>query len=238
MVEVETAWPTVRLGAIHEAWGLYRRHWGVWSMTMLVALFCTAIGGGLVALVMSIAEAGMFGGLLGLGGPGSPILHGAFGMMIAGFFLGGMVRMAINQVRGRRPHVADLFRVTDDWFDLALGSFLLGVPLMIGWSLFVIPGLIIGGLFMFMYPLIVDAKLPATGAMIRSFHAVRPQWVAASAVHLAISAVAGSGVLLFGIGLFLTGPLYALSLAVLYRDVFLSPYSPSWDKPRNPFEDF
>ena len=38
MASVETAWPAVRLGAIGEAWRLYRRHWGVWSLTMLVAI--------------------------------------------------------------------------------------------------------------------------------------------------------------------------------------------------------
>src|SRR4051812_32396009 len=154
MVEVETAWPTVRFGAIRDAWGLYRRHWVVWSTTMLVAMLGTAIGGGLVALALTGGEAGMFGGLLGLGGPGLPILNGAIGMAIAGFFLGGMVRMALAQMSGRRPHVGDLFHVHDDWFDLVLGSFLLAFPLMIGWSLFVIPGLIVGGLSIFMYPLI------------------------------------------------------------------------------------
>jgi len=44
------------------------------------------------------------------------------------------------------------------------------------------------------------------------------------------AAVAGFGTLLFGIGLLVTGPLYALTLAVLYRDLFLNPYSPTWSK--------
>ena len=108
-----------------------------------------------------------------------------------------------------------------------LGSVLFGVPFAVGCSLFVVPGLIVGGLFLFMFPLIVDTHLPATGAMIGSYHAAKPQWLAASAVHLAILAAAGTGILLAGIGFLFTGPLYALSLAVLYRDVFLSPESQS-----------
>jgi hypothetical protein len=203
---------------------------------MLVSLICAGIGQGFVGLCLESAGAGMFGGLLGLGTPSIPPLHGVIGMMIGGFFLGGMVRMAVNQVRGRRPRLEDLFSVTDVWFDLVLGSFLLGVPLMIGWDLLIVPGLIVAGLLMFMYPLIVDGRLPATGAIIRSFHALKSQWLVVTIVHLGIAAVAGAGVLLGGIGLVFTGPLYALSLAVLYRDLFLDPYSPTWDKPHDPYQ--
>jgi hypothetical protein len=201
-------------------------------------MVCVLVGEGAVTGAMKIAGAGMFGGLLGLGGQRVPVLHGLMGLIIAGFFIGGMCRMAINQVRGRRPQLEDLFSVTDVWFDLVLGSFLLGIPLLIGWNMLVIPGLIVAGLFMFMYPLIVDGHLPATGAMLRSFYATKSQWLLASVVHLAIAAAAGFGVLLGGIGLIFTGPLYCLSLAVLYADVFLNPYSPTWDKPHEPFGDF
>jgi uncharacterized membrane protein len=159
-------------------------------------------------------------------------------MIIGGFFLGGMTRMAVNQVRGRPPHIEDLFSVTDVWFDLVLGSALLGLLLAIGWKLLVIPGLIVGGLFMFVYPLIVDGRLPATGAMIQSFRALKSQWLVATVVHLAIAAVAGLGTLLGGIGLVVTGPLYALSLAVLYRDFFLNPYSSTWKRPRDPYREY
>jgi hypothetical protein len=53
---------------------------------------------------------------------------------------------------------------------------------------------------------------------------------------LAVAIVAGLGGLLGGIGLVMTGPLYALSIAVMYRDLFLSPYSPAWAKPKEPFD--
>jgi hypothetical protein len=230
MAQVETAWPTVRFAVIGDAWRLYRRHWLVWSLTMLVAMVCAAIGAGLAALALKIIGLGILAGVLGLG-----IVNGVL-LTVPGFFLGGMVRMAINQVRGRPPQIEDLFSVKDVWFDLVLGSFLLAVPLVIGLSLFVIPGLIIAGLFMFMFPLIVDGRLPATGAMIQSYHALKSQWLAATMVHLAVAAVAFVGSLC-GIGLLVTGPLYALSLAVLYRDLFLDPYSSSstWTKPHDPY---
>ena len=180
MATVEAAWPIVQFGAIGEAWRLYRRHWGVWSLTMLVSLVCAAIGEGIGTLLLRVASLGMLGGLVGLGDPRFPVLPAILGTIIAGFFLGGMIRMAVNQVRGRPPHVDDLLSISDVWFDLALGSGLLGLFLYIGFHLLVIPGLIVGGLLMFMYPLIVDRRLPATGAIIQSYEALKSQWLAAT----------------------------------------------------------
>jgi hypothetical protein len=236
-VETVSAWPTVRFGVIGEAWRLYKQHWKVWSLTMLISMACVAVGGGLSRGILGVGSRGIFGGLVGMGHASPPILPLLVSMMIAGFFVGGMTRMAVNQVRGRAPRMEDLFSVTDVWFDLVLGSGLLGLLLMLGWELFVIPGLIVCGLFMFMFPLIVDGRLPATGAMIRSFEATKAQWLLATVVHLAVAAVAGLGSFLFGIGLVLTGPLYALALALLYRDLFLNPDAPEWSKPET-FDEY
>jgi hypothetical protein len=237
MTQAEAAWPEMRFAAIGEAWRLYRRHWTVWSLTALVAMICVLVGQGVAALASTAAGAGMFGGLLGFGYPGVPMIQGLLGMAVAGFFLGGMIRMAVNQVRGRSPRLEDLFSVTDVWFDLCVGSILVGIPLMIGWSLFVLPGMVVAGMTMFVSPLIVDGRLPATGAIIQSFDAQKSQWLLATIVHLGIAIVAGLGIFLLGIGIVLTAPLYALSIAVLYRDLFLDPTAASWEKPHDPFRD-
>ena len=63
------------------------------------------------------------------------------------------------------------------------------------------------------------------GAMIQSYHTLKSQWLIATVVHLAVAIVSGLGGLLGGIGLLVTGPLYALAIAVMYRDVFLNPDS-------------
>jgi len=237
MASVETSWPTVQIGAIGEAWRLYRRHWGVWSLTMLVSIVGAAIGDGIGTVLLHLGSLGMVGGLIGLRGSSVSLLPVILAMIVVGFFLGGMIRMAVNQVRGRPPHLKDLVSITDVWFDLVLGSGLLGLFLFVGWHLLVVPALIVGGLLMFMYPLIVDGNLPATGAIIQSYEALKSQWLVATVVHLAVFFVLSLGVGLFVIGLVVTGPLYVLSIAVMYRDLFLSPYSPAWAKPQEPFEE-
>jgi hypothetical protein len=197
---------------------------------MLVSLVGSLVLQWLATNVLHIASGGMFAGLIGFHPPGVPLVPAIVSAMIGGFFLGGMMRMAVGQVRGRAPRVGDLFNVTDVWFDLVLGSALLGLFVTLGLNLLVIPGLIASGLLLFMYPLIVDGRLPATGAIIQSFHVLKLQWVRATVVHLALAFVAGLGILACGIGWLITGPLYVLSLAVLYRDFFLAAQSPLWTK--------
>jgi uncharacterized membrane protein len=109
------------------------------------------------------------------------------------------------------------------WLDLILGSVLYGAAIFVAaWFCF-IPAFIAAGVFMLALPLVVEGRLPATGAMIQSWHALKSQWLTATIFHLVLSLLAGSGAILCGIGLLVTGPLYSLSVAFLYHDFF--PYS-------------
>ena len=145
--------------------------------------------------------------------------------------LGGMIRMARNQIRGRTPRIDDLFSVTEHWFDLLLVSFLIGVAIIIGHMLCVIPGFIVSGLLMLAIPLVVEGGLPATGAIIHSWDALKSQWLTATIFHLFLILVAASGSLLCGIGVLFTGPLYSLAVALLYTRFFPVPPSVPSKKP-------
>jgi uncharacterized membrane protein len=238
MSRVQSVWPTLRLGAILTAWKLYRSDWFTWSLAMLVSLVGIGLLQGAFLLLLKVTGLGIFGGLVGLGHPvGVVYANILVGIVVYGLFLGGMMRMAVRQIRGRRPRLEDLFDISDVWLDLLLGSVVVGLPVLIGWQLLVIPGWIAAGLLMFTFPLIVDGGLPATAAARQSFEALRSQWVLAAVTHLVIAAVAGSGALLLGIGLLVTGPLYVLSIAVLYTEMFLDPLAPIWRKPHGVFED-
>jgi hypothetical protein len=233
-----SAWPLIQFRVIGEAWRLYKRHWGVWSLAMLIVL-----------LGESIVSSAVFG-MLGLrhsphhhGGFRWPItpIRGAVGyhvsFAIAGFFLGGMIRMASNQIRGRAPRLEHLFSITDVWLDLLLGSVLYGAAIFVAaWFCFV-PAFLAAGVFMFTLPLVVEGKLPATGAMMQSWHALKSQWLAATVFHLILSLLAGSGALLCGIGLLVTGPLYSLSVALLYHDFFPYSATSAFKPAKNPFAD-
>ena len=90
--------------------------------------------------------------------PTSGALHYVASAVIGGFFLGGMIRMASNQVLGRAPRIEDLFSVVDVGFDLLAGAVFYGAATFLASMLCVIPGFIVSGLLMFTIPLIVIAR--------------------------------------------------------------------------------
>jgi hypothetical protein len=214
-------WNPLHFGVIGEAWGLYLRDAGLWTLTTLVALGGYGCLQWFTHLIFGSPSGGLFSvhNLAGYRGP--TIFEMIVGSLVMGLFLGGMIRMAVIQVRGGHPMLGDLFKLGDVWFDLLLGSALMGVCNGVGWTFLIIPGVIISGLLMLTYPLIVDAHLPATGAMIQSFELLKSHWLMAGVLHFAIILAAASGLLFCGLGILFTAPLYALSIALIYRDLYL-----------------
>ena len=230
-------WPLIQFGVIGEAWQLYKRHWFIWSLAMLIVMTGYGIvAGGLLALLDVGHHRGPGGFRLFLA-PQGQVLQYLVSNVVSGFFLGGMVRMANNQLRGRVPRLEDLFSVTDVWFDLLLVALLNAAATVLGFMLCAIPGLIVSGLFMLAIPLVVEGRLPATGALIQSWNALKSQWLVATLFHCVLIAAAWSGFLLCGIGIFFTGPLYCLAIAILYRDFFPSALG-AWKKHPEPFPEF
>ena len=157
--------------------------------------------------------------------------------MVSGFFLGGMVRMASRQIGGRAPRFEDLFSISDCWFDLLLVSLLIGVATSIGMALCVIPAFIVSGLCLLAIPLVAEGRLPATGAIIQSFHALKSQWLTASVFHWALIIIAVSGLVLCGFGILFTGPLYSLSVTILYHNFFGPGQVETWKKHSDPIPE-
>ena len=167
------------------------------------------------------------------------MLHYIVSSVIGGFFLGGLIRMASRQVGGRAPRLADLFSVFDVGFEFLLAATLYGAATFVASMLCVIPGVIVSGLLMFTIPLVVVARQPATVAMGQSWRALLPQCLTATLFHFVLVLLSGSGFLLCGVGILFTGPLYSLSIAILYHEFFSTTHEPSWKKkPIDPFPEF
>ena len=231
-----STWPLVRFGVIKDAWRLYKGHAMVWSVAMLIVM---AANGALNGVLHAAMERGQS---LGPGGfrlflPATGAARFIVSTMVSGFFLGGMIRMASRQLDGRAPRLEDLFSITDCWFDLLLVSFLIGVATAIGMALFVIPAFIISGLCLLAIPLVAEGRLPATGAIIQSFHALKSQWLTASVFHWALIIVACSGLLLCGVGVLFTGPLYSLAVTILYHNFFGTGPVETWKKQSDPIPE-
>ena len=230
-------WPLIQFSVIGEAWRLYKRHWLVWSLAMLIVMTCYGVvAGGLFALLDLDHHRGP-GGFRVFVTPEGHALQFLVSNVVSSFFLGGMIRMASNQLRGRVPRIEDLFSITDVWFDLILVALLNAAATLLGFMLCVIPGVIVPGLFMLAIPLVVEARLPATGALKQSWNSLKSQWLVAALFHCVLILAAWSGLLLCGFGIFFTGPLYCLAISILYRD-FFSLALGSAKKHPEPFPEF
>lgn len=209
----------VRFGAIGDAWTLLTRHPGTWILTVLLLILCQ----GAINAVFGPSFVSIRGGRPSLHAvklePGQ-LFQTILSIAVNGFFLGGMVRMAAKQLRGLPIRTLDLFEVVDILPQLMLASFLVSLATLVGLSICIVPGLILAGLLMFTVPLVVDGRLEATAAFRRSFRALQGEWLSATFFHMLAGMAAGLGLLLCGVGVVLTAPLYALSITALYRDFF------------------
>ena len=231
-------WPLVRFNVIGEAWRQYKRYWVVWSLATLIAMVCFSAAFGICMAILDGRGRGAGGFRLPISSAAG-ILPFTVSAIVSAFLVGGMVRMASNQLRGRAPRIEDLFSVTDCWFDLLLTGVLYGVAIAVGNMLCVVPvlGLIVSGLFMLAVPLVVEGRLPATGALIQSWNSLKSQWLTATVFHILLIFVAVSGFILCGVGVLFTGPLYSLSIAILYREFFSASTLHSWQKHPEPFPE-
>jgi hypothetical protein len=229
----------VRFGVIGTAWRLYWRYWGTWTIAMAIVMAAYPLASVALFALFNQKWPGGGAGFRFPMSPGAGALHSVASSVIVGFFVGGMVRLASRQALGHVPRIEDLFSVVDVGFHLVAGAAFIGAATFVGSMLCVLPGFIASGLLMFTIPLIVIARQPSTDAFAGSWSVLRSQWLPATVFHVVLCLVSSSGFLLCGIGVLFTGPLYSLSLALLFLEFFQAVRPPSSKKPPgDPFPEF
>ena len=206
----------VNLDVVGRAWEVLKSNLGLWVAAFLIYLVIT-FG---ISMLFS-----MLSGNDSRSTPNMPIMliGNLIQFVIGQLLMGGLYRMAINQVRGGTPEFSDLFSVTDVLPALLIAAILTSLATFAGFLFCIIPGLLIASLLMFTIPLVVDKRMDAITAMTASIDALKPQMGMALVFTLVIGILAGAGALLCGVGLLITGPLALLSIALLYRDFFPEP---------------
>ncbi|MCB0323845.1 MAG: hypothetical protein KDD69_09740 [Bdellovibrionales bacterium] len=156
------------------------------------------------------------------------------GPMFAGYF---RVVLRLANKSEPRPGIGDVFSGFDVFLHSLLfiigsmivnivGSTVLDWVPLIGGLLSIAFSLALSALLLFGIPLIADKKLDVIAAVQTSIDAVKeslPQYIGFAVVA---SLLGFSGVLLLGVGVVLTLPMYVASIAVAYRDVFGSSTTP------------
>lgn len=229
--------PQLRLGVIGVAWRLYRRRWWSWSLAMLIVMIANSIIGSALFAAFGAPWHGGRGGFRLPMVPDRSAMAYVGTVVVACLCLGGMIRMASRQVLTGDVRIEDLFSVVDVGFHLLAGAVFYAAATFLGAMLCIVPGAIVSGLLMFTLPLIVIARRPATEAVAESWRALAPQWLAATVFHLVLGAVSGLGSLLCCVGILITGPLYSLSIALLFHQ-FYEPTRPTFAAKPPPVDSY
>ncbi len=154
---------------------------------------------------------------------GGLALH-ALSMVVAGLLVGpaicGIVWITLKHCRGQEVEFADIFR----GYDRFGAAFLAGVAFVpmvgAGLVLLLVPGLVLGGLFCFVFPLIADRGLSFGEALSASADLPGAGDLLDRSVFFLMALIVGlSGIVLCVAGLLFTWPLMWAVVGVAYHDI-------------------
>jgi uncharacterized membrane protein len=133
----------------------------------------------------------------------------------AGFFV-----VSAKLLKNQHPEFSDFFIGLRFFQQLAFFGVISTILIVIGIFLLVVPGiyLIVGYTFALMF--IVDQRLDFWSAMEASRRSVQSRWLQIFALLLLLLLLNLGGVLLLGVGLFVTAPLTHCIIAAAYADIF------------------
>jgi hypothetical protein len=184
----------VDVDAVGEAWRLVRARLGMLAVgTVIVSLASSALSSTVV-------------GLLALG----PLQGGGFGAV------------GLRAASGRSVELNDFFAgfTGPVWKKLVLSGLLVGAAVLLGSVLLVLPGLYLAMASAYTPLLVIDRDMDPWKAFKMSMQGVNAQLGRHVAVFVVLALVNAAGALACGVGVLVTLPLAAVTLAVCYGRVF------------------
>jgi uncharacterized membrane protein len=218
----------LRFEIIGEAWQKFQANMTPWILAVLIQ---GVILGAILGVFYVGVFAASFSAAMAQQGKNEPpgmniglqLGSNAFsiGMQALQFpFLGGLVLMAIKQLRGQSIQPGDVFSGFAQFGPLAVAGLLYGLGVTFGSMLCLVPGLLLAGLWMLTVPLIVDQNMSAVDALKASLARLQPQMWSALGLYFVLALVAGLGSLACGIGGLFTAPLLPIGIALIYKDFY------------------
>lgn len=131
----------------------------------------------------------------------------------------GMHIMLVNKMLTGRLDFGDLFKGFNYFLPALLATLVMGIFIFIGMLACIIPGLVVGAMYLFTYLFILDRKMEFWPAMQASHEIVKKNYLGFTFFFLALALLQLAGALLCGVGLLVTIPLYYAAINVAYRDL-------------------
>jgi uncharacterized membrane protein len=218
----------VRFGAIGDAFELIRDQMGMWLLMSLV-YFLASFG---IGVALSLAANLIQVAVMQTQPNNQPLLitvmivsgliNWGVSVTVNSYLMGGMYLAALKQVRGQRFGIEDLFGAGKVLGPLVVATLLTMLATIAGMILLIIPGIYIGIRLSLALPLVVDRGLSGTEAMKWSWRGLEGQVLIMFATMFCAGLLGAAGVILCCVGLLFTLPIPYLTVAIIYRDIFMT----------------
>lgn len=214
--------PGVYFEFIGKSWDYIKPNIGQWMAASLIYIVV------LSAITQPLSfVAAIFGGTTPSGEMANPVMFfgitalsyiisfGFNGLMLAGF-----VGYALDQIDGKTPEFGRLFSPFKNFVNNFVGSLLSYLAIIVGVLLCIVPGIYVAGRLIFTNVLITEQGVSASEGLKMSWERMAPfAWMMAL-VYIVTSLIAGLGVIACCIGILVTLPFIALTMAQHYRVLF------------------
>lgn len=210
----------VRFEALSEAFTWFGRDWQLYMAAAIPAL---------VALVVNIGFnfAATFQAIQSGTQPsaGASLVGNVVSVLAAivqYLTIAALIRLALRRLDGQAATPFSGFEGLP-WLSLLGASIIVGLLTALGSCLCILPGFIAAGLLMLTYPLITEQRLGVIDAVGRSVDATKPNLWTATGLYFVASLVYGVSILVCGVGMLAGLPILAITVAIVYRDLFPTP---------------
>lgn len=140
-------------------------------------------------------------------------------LIVTGPLLCGYYYIILNKIRGGKINIGDLAKGFNFFVPALLAFLLISILTTIGLIFCIVPGLIIGAMYQFTFPLIVEKKLGFWEAMEESRKIIWPHIFQFTIFIIVLGLIVILGVLLCCVGTLITIPIGYCSMAYAYKDM-------------------
>ncbi|WP_299942688.1 hypothetical protein [uncultured Microbulbifer sp.] len=203
---------------ISEGWrlskGKKRTIWLGMLLYMVALLVITAVAGFITGVFTAEGDASITQGLI------YNLITTIIGLPLAA----GLTMIGIKIARGEETSGTEVLAYFDKIIPLVIVNFLMGLFILIGFILLVIPGIYLMVAYIFAIPLVVDQNLGPWQALEASRKAVTKNWFSFLGFLILALLIVLAGFLAVFIGTIWALPLIFIAIGVAYRKVFGGPH--------------
>lgn len=152
-------------------------------------------------------------------------------VLVTGPISYGVYYAYLRAARGEKPEIQDMFAAFQNYWNAVLAGLLVGVIVVIGFVLLIVPGIIFACKLAFTPYLVVDRKMDVIDAIKESWNMTRGHAGQVFLIGLLAIPIAILGLICFGVGVIIAGMWITCAFASLYHAVSLQRGTPVRQEP-------